>query len=194
MKVMLAPKVCVEVRFGNSSLMPFAALGARVLVALHLPLWPCLIMPIFLPLLLLSHVLPLFRLLHLAFVLPALRSPISTLRLLRRTATVLRSHLVPIPTLRLLISPVVGPRRFLRPRLLLSILQLPTPRPFVLMFVLRHSHGGHAQQKPSTNPAHYQESAHSHPRFKAVSNATAPKYVNASTRCCLEWLLLPDRI
>jgi len=157
---MLATEVCAEVRFRDPALIPFVSLGTCMLAALHLALRMGLLMPVFLPLLLLSHVLTLLRLLHLAFVLLAFRMPISTLRLLRRPPLILRSHFVAIPALRRFIATLVRPClllrlcMFLRSSLFLAILGLPTLRPLVVMFVLRNSHYGHTQQEASTNPAH----------------------------------------
>ena len=137
---MFAAKVCAEVWFRDPALIPLVALRPCLLVALHLPLRSSLLMAVFLPLLLLSHILLALRLLHLTFILLPLGMPISTLRLLRRTPLVLRSHLAAIPALRFLTSSVV------RPSLILPILRLRTFRAVVLVFVLRNSQRGHAQQ------------------------------------------------
>src|SRR5262249_51505673 len=113
-KAVLATEVGAEVRFRDPALIPFVSLGTCMLVALHLPLRTGLLMPVFFPLLLLSRVLTLFGLLHLAFVLLALRMPISTLRLLLRPPLVLRSHFVAVPARRRFIRTLVRPCLFLR--------------------------------------------------------------------------------
>jgi hypothetical protein len=103
-----------------------------------------LLVPFFFSFLLLPHVLPLFRLLHLAFILLTFRMPISTLRLLRWMSLVLWRHLMPVSALRRFIPALIWPRLllsvalFLRSRLLLPIRRLCIFRPFVLMFVLRN--------------------------------------------------------
>jgi hypothetical protein len=160
MKAMLAPEMRVEVRLRDPPLIPFVTLGPRTLIALHLALRPSLLVPVFLPFLLLTHVLLTFRLLHLAFVLLAFRMPVSTLRLLRWMSLTLWSHVVPVPALWRFIPTFVRPclplrmRLLLRPSLFLPILWLRIFGTFVLMFVLRRSQGAHTQQQRSTNPAH----------------------------------------
>jgi hypothetical protein len=134
-----------EVRFRDPPLIAFAALGPCTLVALHLPSWLSLLVAVFLPFLLLSHVLLPLWLLHLTFVLLAFRVAISTLRLLRRPPLVLRSHFAPVSALRLLIFPILRPclilailwpRLFRWPSLFLAILRLRIFRPLVFVFFL----------------------------------------------------------
>jgi hypothetical protein len=157
---MLTPEVGVEVWFRYPPLIPLVPLSPRALPILRLPLWSSLLVPVFFPFLLLSHVLPLlrllhaafilllFRMLHLAFVLLLFRMPVPTLRLLLRPSLVLRSHLMPISALRFLIVPVV------RPRLILAIVWLRRLLPIIAVLVLRYGNRRQSQQQRSTNRAH----------------------------------------
>jgi hypothetical protein len=131
---MFAAEVCAEIWIGDSATIAFSPLGPRVLPIGHLSLWSSLLMPVFFPLLLLSHVLLPFSLLHLTFVLLAFRVPVSTLRLLCRPPLVLRSHFVTIAALRFLIPPVFGPG------LILVILRLRVVLTFIFVLFLSPSH------------------------------------------------------
>ena len=137
---MFAAKVRVEVRVRDPAAIAFAPLVPRVLPIRHLSLGSSLLVPVFLPLLLLSHVLLPFWLLHLTFVLLAFRMPIPALRLLRRPPFVLRSRLAPIPALRFLISSVVRPSLLRRSSLFLPILRLRVVLTFIFVLILCDSH------------------------------------------------------
>jgi hypothetical protein len=136
---MPASEVCAEIWFGDPAAIAFATLGLRVLVARLLPLGLSLLVPIFLPFLLLSHVLRLFRLLHLALVLLTVRMPVSTLRLL----------ILPV-----FLWLFVRPRLLLRPSLFLPILRMRTILLLIAMLILRRGYCRRAEQQRSTNPAH----------------------------------------
>jgi hypothetical protein len=135
--MMLAPEMRVEIRVWDAALIPAAPIDPGLFSSLYLPLRPGLLMPILLPPLLLFLFLPLLLLLHLAVVFWLLRMPVTALRLLVLSSFALWRHLAAIPALRLLISPILWPRLFLRPRLLLwSSLLLPILRVRILLLIV----------------------------------------------------------